>query len=77
MTKIIHQTQIDVHIKFLESVVFVKKNDELKQNQKPGRHSDKICAESFTENTPDIPQFILPICQNIWDMLEKNLIRRP
>ena len=56
---------------------FCRKNDEFMQNQEPGMHSDKMCAKSFTENTPDIQQFIWPICQNIWDMLEKNLIRCP
>ena len=45
---------------------FCRKNDELMQNQEPVRHSVKMCAKSFIENTPDI-----------WDMLKKKIIRRP
>ena len=50
-------------------LVFLKKKTV--PNKGLLRHSDKMSAESPTENTP---QFIRPICrlsQNIWDMLEK------
>ena len=39
-----------------------------------GTNNDKMCAEISTENTPNTPQFIWPICPNlpiIWDTFEK------
>ena len=38
-------------------------------------NNDKICAESSTENAPNTPQFIWPLCLNwpiIWDIFEKS-----
>ena len=38
-------------------------------------HIDKMCADSLTENTPNTPQFILPVCPNrpiFWDIFEKG-----
>ena len=40
-----------------------------------GTQNGKMCPESLTGNTPNIPQFIRPICPNqpiIWDIFEKK-----
>ena len=44
--------------KCLKNSVFWRKNVWLMQNQGLGRHSDDICGE---RNTPNTPQFIRPI----------------
>ena len=45
------------------------------KNHGLGTHNDKLCADSSTGNTPNISQFIRPICPNwpiIWDVFLKS-----
>ena len=52
-----------------------RSNSGLMKNHGLGTHNDKLCADSSTGNTPNISQFIRPICPNwpiIWDVFKKS-----
>ena len=56
-------------------LVFCQNNVWVIKNHGLGTHNGKMCPESSTGNTSNIPQFIRPICPNrpiIWNIIERS-----
>ena len=54
--------------------LFCRNNGLLMENHGLRTHNNKVCAESSTGNTQNIPLFFRPICPNrplIWDIVKK------
>ena len=69
-------SQTYIPFKCLEIFGICRNNSWLIENHGPKTNNDKMCADSSTGNTPNISQFIQPICPNrpiIWDIFQKKL----
>ena len=66
--KFISQSQIYIPLKCLRNLVFCWNNGWLMENRGIGTLYDEMCADKSTGNTPNIPQFIQPICPN-WPII--------
>ena len=63
--KSITQSQIENPVKCMKILAFCKKSGRVIQNHSLGIHSDKIVADSTTQNTLQLIRPICPIGQNI------------